>query len=345
MTITMLPPASHIRPRRPLSPAASSRPEYSPQAREEGWAWIRATQAGDRSAFGLLYTRYEPQVRRYIQRMVSRRFDPATVDDLVSQTFCNALDDIDQVHYEDADVMLWLATLARNVALNHVGRAHVRHEVQAADHVFDGDRPTGGVSEFGNPEREVLAKFDREAISQAVRAGVDQLNPPQRQCVQLRYLADRSLPEAARVMGRSEIAVRQLSARARTELATILAPGANRRAGRGSCRAPRQARFEAGQLYRVKAVADRVDMHVATINHAIKAGELDAVRVGAGKGMYLIPGEAITSYLTDHAPADHEAAERAGTKTPGYVVAVERARTLYTQAQYSVPMSTEGEAA
>lgn len=50
------------------------------------------------------------------------------------------------------------------------------------------------------------------------------------------------------------------------------------------------------QHYRVKAVADMYDVSVSTIYRAIAAGDLDAVRIGTGKGAIRIPEHAIHAF-------------------------------------------------
>lgn len=65
---------------------------------------------------------------------------------------------------------------------------------------------------------------------------------------------------------------------------------------------------EGSRLYRVKAVAEALDVSVATIYRAVESGALRAVRLGTGKGAVRIPGEAITEYIT--------ACELAAARTP-----------------------------
>jgi excisionase family DNA binding protein len=62
------------------------------------------------------------------------------------------------------------------------------------------------------------------------------------------------------------------------------------------------------RLYRVKVVAEALDVSVATIYRAVESGALGAVRLGTGKGAVRIPGDAITAYIS--------ACERAAAKTP-----------------------------
>lgn len=50
---------------------------------------------------------------------------------------------------------------------------------------------------------------------------------------------------------------------------------------------------EGTRMYRVKAVAEMFDVHPATIYRAIKAGDLDALKVG---GSIRIPAESVESF-------------------------------------------------
>jgi len=55
---------------------------------------------------------------------------------------------------------------------------------------------------------------------------------------------------------------------------------------------------ERTRLYRVRAVADALDVSLATIYRAVESGALRAIRLGTGKGAVRIPGEAVEEYLT-----------------------------------------------
>lgn len=55
--------------------------------------------------------------------------------------------------------------------------------------------------------------------------------------------------------------------------------------------------FEPTRMYRARAVADALDVSVATIYRAVEAGQLDAYKLGTGKGTVRIPGEAVAAYL------------------------------------------------
>ncbi|MFD9734256.1 helix-turn-helix transcriptional regulator [Umezawaea sp. NPDC059074] len=52
------------------------------------------------------------------------------------------------------------------------------------------------------------------------------------------------------------------------------------------------------RMHRVKAVAEMLDVSVATIYRAIESGSLRALKVGTGKGALRIPADAIQEYVT-----------------------------------------------
>ncbi len=83
---------------------------------------VRAAQAGDRGAFGLLYDRYG----RVVHAIVLARIPPAEVDDVVQEVFLTALDHLAGLR-DPAAFPGWLAAIARN-------RAADRHR-RRQDHV------------------------------------------------------------------------------------------------------------------------------------------------------------------------------------------------------------------
>lgn len=65
--------------------------------------------------------------------------------------------------------------------------------------------------------------------------------------------------------------------------------------------------FEIGRMYRVKAVAEALDISLATVYRAIESGKLRALKLGAGNGTLRIPGEAVNAYLDSCAGGISEA--------------------------------------
>ena len=53
---------------------------------------------------------------------------------------------------------------------------------------------------------------------------------------------------------------------------------------------------EATRVYRVKDVAEHFDVSAATIYRAIESGQLDALKLGTGRGTLRVPGWAVEAY-------------------------------------------------
>ncbi|OXM62582.1 DNA-binding protein [Amycolatopsis sp. KNN50.9b] len=60
-------------------------------------------------------------------------------------------------------------------------------------------------------------------------------------------------------------------------------------------------------MYRVKAVAEALDVSVATIYRAIESGKLDALKIGTGKGTIRITGTAANIYVNACSEAAYQA--------------------------------------
>jgi excisionase family DNA binding protein len=66
-------------------------------------------------------------------------------------------------------------------------------------------------------------------------------------------------------------------------------------------------RVEDNRIFRVQAVAELLDVHRATIYRAIESGQLDALKIGTGKGALRVPGYAVNAYLETCADAAYTA--------------------------------------
>jgi RNA polymerase sigma-70 factor (ECF subfamily) len=168
-------------------------------ARSDGWDLIEAAQAGDRDAFGRLYSRYAPGVSRFVG---SRLRDRDLAQDLTSETFARALRRIDSVSYQGRDAGAWFTTIARNLITDHVKSSRVQRETVTAE--FD-DAGT----DHESPEQAVI----RTEIAADVRRRVGALPTDQQECIRLRFFNELSVAETAAAMGRNESAVKALQHR------------------------------------------------------------------------------------------------------------------------------------
>ena len=176
-------------------------PGEAPQDFERVSALVELAQRGDSEAFGLLYERYVDTVYRYVYVRVGSK---AVAEDLTSETFLRALRRMDSFSWQGRDIAAWFITIARNLITDNAKSARFRMEVSTAD-MLDADPRVEAA-----PEGEVLERLRDERLLQAVKG----LKPEQAECVVLRFLQGLSLAETAKVMGKSEGAVKQLQLRA-----------------------------------------------------------------------------------------------------------------------------------
>lgn len=188
----------------PLSGDRASRagfaPGSAPQDFERVSALVELAQRGDAEAFGLLYERYVDVVYRYIYVRVG---SPHLAEDLTSETFLRALRRMDSFSWQGRDIAAWFITIARNLITDNAKSARFRMEVTTAD-MLDADQRVDA------PDTEVLQRLRDTRLLEAVKG----LKPEQAECVVLRFLQGLSLAETAKVLGKTEGAVKQLQLRA-----------------------------------------------------------------------------------------------------------------------------------
>jgi RNA polymerase sigma-70 factor, ECF subfamily len=195
-------------PRRALTPgqqasAAGRRGETSPEA----VTLLRRAQAGDRDAFAELYRAYAGNVRRYVAARLGAR-DRDAVPDLVQDTFCAALRELDRAH---DDVPGWLIQLAAKMCTRHSWSQ--RRYLRAALTIGEQQRRRSAAA----PEPAPVAASPR-VIAQALA----ELDPDERRALQLRFLDGQPRQATARLMGCSLWALRQTQKRALRQLAARL---------------------------------------------------------------------------------------------------------------------------
>jgi RNA polymerase sigma-70 factor (ECF subfamily) len=173
----------------------------------DAWTFVAAAQAGDRAAFGELYSRYVDIVMRFV---LSRVGDYPLAEDLTGETFLRALRRLDSVSYQGRDVGAWFITIARNLVLDHVKSSRYKPDATTAE-ILDADTADG-------PEQSVI---DADT-ARVLWSCVEQLTDEQREVIVLRYAHGLSVAETAAMVGRRDAAVKALAHRGIHKLAELL---------------------------------------------------------------------------------------------------------------------------
>ena len=175
---------------------------------EDEAEWIRAAQAGDRSAFARLVERYWDRLYRWLYRLTRDRHG---AEDLTQETFLKVLAAIRSFR-PGSNFRAWVFKIGHNNFVN-VKRAErrVRHSLSEEGMGSVASAPTIDAAE----NREALA-----VVAKAVAA----LPPDFRAALLLRVEEGLSFRDAAKVLGTTEETARWRVFKARQKLMTVLSP-------------------------------------------------------------------------------------------------------------------------
>jgi RNA polymerase sigma-70 factor (ECF subfamily) len=146
----------------------------------------------DPRCFADLYRLHFDQVYAYVSRRVASRSD---AQDVTAEVFQQALANLGRFEWRGIPFAAWLYRIAANAITDHHHRT-VRDQHLARN------------AEAGWEEDESAER--RASLYRAVR----ELPADQRRVIEMRFAEERSIAEIARVLGRSEGAVKQLQFRA-----------------------------------------------------------------------------------------------------------------------------------
>ncbi|MBL8213172.1 MAG: sigma-70 family RNA polymerase sigma factor [Bryobacterales bacterium] len=150
---------------------------------------VEAAQRDPRQ-FAELYELYFERVWIFVIRRVA---DRETAQDITSEVFHSALRGLPHFESRGGGFLAWLYRIARN-AIADAGRQRRREVQQVVEEAQPADRET-----------EDAAKLFRL---------IRRLPKEQQQVLELRFVAEKSVAEAANALGRSEGAIKQLQFRA-----------------------------------------------------------------------------------------------------------------------------------
>ncbi len=160
---------------------------------------LEAARRGDEDGVRQLFRAFQPLLLRYLHQRA-----PGSAEDLASETWLAAAKGLPAMVGGVDEFRAWLFTLARNKVADHYRTAARR---PAAD-------PWAADLDVADPVDRAEAVADDLDAQAAVRDLLQFLSPDQAEVVLLRVVADLSVDEVARLMGRSPASVRVLQHRA-----------------------------------------------------------------------------------------------------------------------------------
>lgn len=155
---------------------------------------VQRAQNRDSDAFGRLYESYFDRVYRYLYLRVGRVEE---AEDLTEQVFLRALESIGSFRWTGAPFASWLFRIAHNLLVDHWRRQKGKEYLDPAREI-----------ESREPDPAYIAEL--RVRMEEVRGALVQLTEAQRQVIGLRFTAGLSLAETAKIMSRSEGAIKAL---------------------------------------------------------------------------------------------------------------------------------------
>ena len=173
---------------------------------------VSQAKTGDSDAFGKLYDSYLERIYRFVYFRVE---DQQTAEDITSQVFLKAWENLGRFQIGGAPFLAWLYTIAHNAVIDYY---RTRKVTAALDDVRLSDP---GHAEF------VENGIDSAVEMESIKTALSTLTDDQRQVLLLKFIDEMSNEEIARYLGKREGAIRALQMRGLKALAKRLAEKIN----------------------------------------------------------------------------------------------------------------------
>jgi len=170
-------------------------------------ALVQLIASGDKKALQLLFARHNVRVFRFLVRFVA---DESAAEDLVSEVFLDVWRQAGKFQAR-SQVSTWLLAIARNKALSARRRRSTEELDEDAAAAIEDPRHSPEVTMQNQQKTEILLNC------------LTQLSPTHREIIDLVYYHERSIDEAAEIIGVSRNTVKTRMFYARKRIAELLA--------------------------------------------------------------------------------------------------------------------------
>lgn len=163
---------------------------------------------GDESAFGQIYDLYFEKVYRFVYYRVNHR---ETAEDLVAETFIRVWDKVSEIE-GPGSFNGWVYQIARNLVIDHYRSRKITIDLEYLEN-------------FLEYEDNVVDKTNLQFQEKIFLEALKKLSSDQQLVIKLKYLDELTNPEIAKILDKSEGAIRVIQHRAITELKKLLNHG------------------------------------------------------------------------------------------------------------------------
>jgi RNA polymerase sigma-70 factor (ECF subfamily) len=157
------------------------------EAMQLEWLEVQAAQQ-DRRQFRPIYDRYYEPIFRFVYQ---RTVDQALCDDICSQVFLKAMQQLDSYTFQGVPFSAWLYRIASNEVAQHYRKNQRNRVVAAEDHHL-----------AGLTEEEYIP--DDEGWRRKLLQVLDQLNPSELELIEMRFFEQRPFKEIAEILDITE---------------------------------------------------------------------------------------------------------------------------------------------
>jgi RNA polymerase sigma-70 factor, ECF subfamily len=169
---------------------------------------VLRAQEQNKEAFAELYEAYFDKIYRYIVMKIGDRTE---AEDMTQQVFLKAMKSLPDYKRTNAPFSAWLYRIAHNQTVDHFRKSSRQQSCELTEEITPSDPSE-------NPERQTELKMDLEHLVAAAK----KLTKAQRDVITLRFTSDLPIAEVARIMGKSEGAVKALQHSAVASLKRIM---------------------------------------------------------------------------------------------------------------------------
>jgi RNA polymerase sigma-70 factor, ECF subfamily len=167
--------------------------EPNPSFLEHEQDVVVMAQQGNGQAFSQLYEHYFPQIYAFIMRRCGHQ---QLTEDLTSQVFLKAFKNLRDYQPRGYTFGAWVYRIATNALMDHYRKASTRSE-----------HPTDELPERADQSRLAHEEIESEQQRQELLSLVDRLNEKDKHIITLKFFAELSVKEIAKVVSLSPNAV------------------------------------------------------------------------------------------------------------------------------------------
>jgi RNA polymerase sigma-70 factor (ECF subfamily) len=166
--------------------------------KNDPWVLIDLAKKGDKKAFDLLYEIYFVPVFRYV---FSRTNSETEAEDLVQEIFLNVYRNIDKIQNQKDSPLAYFFKVARNLIIDYWRK---KKEI-----LIDKEEKLASNQDF-----DLFETLEKKERIDLIKKLIKELNEDQQEVVIHKFFNGMSNREIAKLLGKTEEAVRQLQSRA-----------------------------------------------------------------------------------------------------------------------------------